>query len=279
MNVNLFDILTFAAATAACLYAMRAARATTSAAAARTGTTATEHVLRLSELIQTGIPQIHALRADLELSETARRGVEAMLARHAEELAGRHSDIAQRGDAILSALTALRQTGPASGEHLENQVEGVSIAVNAITQRLIAHETALAEHIEKVLAELRGLRAETGATKLTTQGLRGRVDRLTENLERVLGLETCIRELQQTLAKPRRGATTGKQSGNARRKPSGASESRPEQGRTSQTNTGQDAGEPPERKETPAGGATPRHAAAETDPRPDGDTPAPAADR
>ena len=279
MNVNLFDILTFAAATAACLYAIRAAHATTPAAAARAGTAATEHVLRLSELVRASITQIHALRADLELSEKARRGIETMLARHAEELAGHRTDIAQRGDAILSALTALRQTGPASGEHLENQVEGVSIAVNVITQRLTAHEKALAEHTEKVLAEFRGLRAETGATKLTTQGLRGRVDRLTENLERVLGLETSIRELQQTLAKPRRGPTTGKQSGNARRKPSGASESRPEQGRTSQTNTGQDADEPPETKETPAGGATPRHAAAETDPRPDGDTPAPAADR
>lgn len=278
MNVNLFDILTFAAATAACLYAMRAARATTPAAAARTGTTATEHVLRLSELVQTGITQIHALRADLELSEKARRGVEAMLARHAEELAGHRTDIAQRGDAILSALTALRQTGPASGEHLENQVEGVSIAVNAITERLTAHEKVMAEHIEKVLAEINRLRAETGATKLTTQGLRGRVDRLTENLERVLGLETSIRELQQTLAKPRSGAT-GKQSGNARRKPSGASESRREQGRTNQTNAGQDPDEPPETKETPAGSATLPPAPAETDPRPDGGTRVPAADR
>ena len=279
MNVNLFDILTFAAATAACLYAMRAARASTPAAAARAGTTATEHVLRLSELVRTGVTQVHALRADLELSEKARRGVEAMLVRHTEELAGHRTDIAQRGDAILSALTMLRRTRPASGEHLENQLEGISIAANAITERLTAHEKALAEHIEKVLAELGGLRAETGATKLTTQGLRGRVDRLTENLERVLGLETSIRELQQTLAKPRRGATTGKQSGNARRKPSGASESRREQGRTSQTNTGKNAAKPPETKETPAGGTTPPPAAAENDPRPDGETPAPATDR
>lgn len=280
MNVNLFDILTFAAATAACLYAMRAARATTPAAAAGAGTTATEHVLRLSELVRTGITEVHALRADLEQSEEARRRLEAMLAGHAEELAGHRTDIAQRGDAILSALTLLRQTGPASGAHIENQVEGVSIAVNAITERLTAHEKALVEHIENVLAELRGLRAETGATKLTTQGVRGRVDRLTENLERVLGLETSIRELQQTLAKPQRGATTRKRSGNGRRKPSEASESRPEQGRTSQTNTGQDADKPPQTKQTPAGSTTlppAPLAPAETDPRPDGETPAAAA--
>ena len=215
MNVNILDILTFAAATAAFLYAMRNARAnetladvlTRLASTSKQWTSATGYLRTAVQHQTTGINEQQTSFDRLRQSITA-------LADNGGN-AGRE-DLR----AIASQVETIRNEATSHNKDLAEQFAGIATTLNAAIETMAGQENDTRERLSLIQTEVQTIRNNMGGTLLETDRLlRTRTNGLAKDIgNRIAGLQTTVEKLREDLQTPPAGRAARNQGKGADKK-------------------------------------------------------------
>ncbi len=264
MNVNILDILTFAAATTAFLYAMRNARA---------NETLADMLTRLASAFEHRTSATDDLRTAVEHQTTGLNEQQASFDRLRESiaaLADKGGDADSAGlRAIADHVDAIRNDAAEHDKELADQLAGIATALKTAIEGMATHHSGIAERLDSIQRTAQAIRNQMDGTLLETQqALRTGTAKLAEDLgNRINGVEAAVEKLRKDL--PKRGGaaarnkadkkdrdkaprtTTRRRTGNRNAQAGPATPTPAEE--SDQTPPG---GTPPAADEPPAGGET-----------------------
>ena len=215
MNVNIIDILTFAAATTAFLYAMRNARANEALP---------EMLAKLSRSFQQWTSATDNLRTAVQHETTGINEQQAGFDRLRQSIAGMadKGGSAGREDlrAIADQVETIRNEAASHNKDLAEQFAGIATTLNAAIETMTGQENDTRERLSLIQTEVQTIRNNMSRTVLETDRLlRTRTKGLAEDLgNRIAGVETTIEKLRENLQKPPAGRPAGNRARAAERK-------------------------------------------------------------
>ena len=205
MNVNILDILTFAAATTAFLYAMRNARANETLADMLTRlASAFEHRTSATDDLQTAVQhQTTGLNEQQASFDRLRESIAAM--------ADKGGDADSAGlRAIADHVDAIRNDAAEHDKELADQLAGIATALKTAIEGMATHHSGIAERLDSIQRTAQAIRNQMDGTLLETQqALRTGTAKLAEDLgNRINGVEAAVEKLRKDL--PKRGGAAAR---------------------------------------------------------------------
>lgn len=262
MNVNILDILTFAAATTAFLYAMRNARA---------NETLADMLTRLASAFEHRTSATDDPRTAVQHQTTGLNEHQASFDRLRESIAALADKGGDADSADLRAMAdhvdAIRNDAAEHNKELAEQLAGIAAALKTAIEGMATHHSGIAERLDSIQRTTQAIRNQMDGTLLETQqALRTGTAKLAEDLgNRINGVEAAVEKLRKDL--PKRGGaaarnnkkdrdkaprtTTRRRTGNRNAQAGPATPTPAEE--SDQTPPG---GTPPAADEPPAGGET-----------------------